>query len=156
VTKPRRDLNTAHTPPTRTRIMRAFLTSIIGALLASIFAVAPADAATCYGDYCSGKDPQATGCAADARTVAHVRDAGGGYILELRWSPSCKTNWARISKGSISWIKAVQPSTGYTQWGNLTTPGSPFVWSRQIYSPTRCVYGSSHITGWQTIGTACV
>src|SRR4051812_9702530 len=55
------------------------------AVVGSVVATAPAaHAVTCYGDYCSGKDPQLSGCSADGVTVAAV-DVSGGR-LELRWS----------------------------------------------------------------------
>lgn len=122
-----------------------------------------ASAATCYGDYCSGRDPQASGCAADAWTVSSGPVMYDGYnspseqvgTLELRWSPSCKTNWTRM----IIW-KTVQSvrvcsiqDTGYTQCsGSTTSPGS--IWSPMIYSPVRHVRGKARgykfwgSTGW--------
>jgi len=45
-----------------------------------------------YGDYCSGQDPEWTGCSADAVTVAQTPSRYG--ILDLRWTNDCKTNWA--------------------------------------------------------------
>lgn len=51
---------------------------------------APAGAATCFGDYCSGRDPQTSGCAADAYTVASRPFQAAGGVLELRWSPSAR------------------------------------------------------------------
>lgn len=105
--------------------------------IALIMAVAaPASAASCYGDYCSGRDPQATGCSADAYTVAHSRIPGTSANVELRWSPSCKTNWARTTwHGSdLNSLRAVQCPTGYTQAGVVGDNGT-YVWTRQIYSP---------------------
>jgi hypothetical protein len=110
---------------------------------------------SCYGDYCSGKDPQATGCAADAYTFASRFDSNTGALVELRWSPTCKTEWARANSPlSGGWIKAVQ-STGYTQWGTIWN-GS-YSWSRQIYSPSKCVYAQAYF-GWggPTLTTACI
>jgi hypothetical protein len=39
---------------------------------------------SCYGDYCSGLDPQTSGCSADAYTVASAYDGASGVTLELR------------------------------------------------------------------------
>lgn len=116
---------------------------------------AHAAAVTCWGDYCSGQDPQATHCADDAYTVASAWDPNGAY-LELRWSPTCRTNWARVNGAPQPdrWIKVVQPSTGYTQWGNLGNGVN--TWSRQIYSPTRCVYAQYGGTFRTTLTTTCV
>lgn len=112
---------------------------------------------SCYGDYCSGLDPQSSGCAADAKTVASSYDSSTNSLLELRWSPTCKTNWARVNTTSPAWIKAVQPTTGYTQWGTFTAAGSPYSWSRQIYSPSLCVYAQANFgSGGPTLTTACI
>lgn len=105
----------------------------------------PAVAATCWGDWCSGLDPQATGCSSDAYTVAHALIPGTTSKIELRWSPTCKTEWARVP---ASWgtsypnnLRAVQPATGYSQIGVVASNGT-FAWTRQIYSPSLCVYAA--------------
>lgn len=125
------------------------------ASLASSLLVAPAaQAVTCYGDYCSGRDPEATGCSADAYTVVSARIPGTYTHVELRWSPSCKTNWARTSWNANpqSALRAVQCPTGYTQ-GYSSTNGS-YYWSRMIYSPN---YGVSArwIGAPGSVGTSC-
>lgn len=48
-------------------------------------------AASCSYGGCTGKDPVAQGCGGDARTVA----TGGGSLIELRYSPSCRAYWTR-------------------------------------------------------------
>ena len=85
---------------------------IFGGALAT---ASPASAVTCYGDYCSGKQPDQTGCAAGAVTVDAVDFRGGR--LELRWSPTCKTNWARLQvyPGGFAYTLAAVQDTGYTQ-----------------------------------------
>lgn len=121
--------------------MRKMLSLLIAAMSLAAFALvgAPtaAQAATCYGDYCSGRDPESTGCSADAYTTALARIAGTYSYVELRWSPSCKTNWARVSWYPGAYypnnVYVVQ-STGYTQRGVSGGNGS-YVWSRMIYSP---------------------
>jgi hypothetical protein len=89
--------------------------------------------------------------------VASVWDSNIGELLELRWSPTCKTNWARINGtlggSSSAYIKAVQ-STGYTQWGPITNGVN--TWSRQIYSPSLCVYAQTYGgIGTSTMKTTC-
>jgi hypothetical protein len=99
--------------------------------------VPPAHAVSCYGDYCSGRDPESSGCSADAYTVAHARIAGTYVNVELRWSPRCKTNWARTGwPGAYNPnnLYAVQAQTGYTQRGVVGNNGT-YVWTRMIYSP---------------------
>lgn len=103
----------------------------------------------CWGDYCSGQDPEATGCAADAETVAVLVDDKGGGRLDLRWSPTCKTNWARWQQYPVGWcmnctplgIYAVQDG-GYMQSVDFTDnlpQGGDTRWSPMIYSPERKV-----------------
>jgi len=120
------------------------------ALVTASFVNAPeAHAANCYGDYCSGKDPQAAGCASDAFTTVSA-DAGVG-MLDVRWSPSCQTNWARITiypTGAKcvleSYLDAIQEG-GYTQ--SKTVPSTCWTysavsyWTPMIYSPVKRVKG---------------
>ncbi|MDH6553882.1 hypothetical protein M2160_007981 [Streptomyces sp. SAI-117] len=63
-----------------------------GGLLAATPAQAAATA--CSGSACDGKDP-AVYCQGDARTVESTRL--GQALLELRYSPSCRAAWGRIS-----------------------------------------------------------
>jgi hypothetical protein len=51
-------------------------------------------AAACSGSACDGRNPQ-TYCGSDARTVDSL--TLGQALLELRYSPSCRAAWARIS-----------------------------------------------------------
>lgn len=120
-----------------------------------IFGQASARAVSCYGDYCSGRDPLATGCSADGRSVAHVQLPWVQQRLELRWSPRCKTNWARmLYDPNPSWLRAVQPSTNYTQ--QLIGRDGTNSWSAMIYSPSRCVYAEVQTAVWGRYKTACV
>jgi hypothetical protein len=55
-------------------------------------AASPSSAATwCRTDLCDGLDPATTVCQDDAETV-HTTYTG----VELRYSPSCRTAWARV------------------------------------------------------------
>jgi hypothetical protein len=120
-----------------------------GLLGTSTKASADTVSVSCYGDYCSGQDPVASGCSKDAITVAaHEQDNGGG-IVEVRWSPTCKTNWAKWTQYPTGWclncgivaLAAVQ-DTGYTQEIDLTsvTPADgDSVWTPMIYSPVHRV-----------------
>jgi hypothetical protein len=63
-------------------------------------APSPALAATCSSYNCDGKDPVVTGCSSGSYTVttAPVTWSGRRYdTVELRWSPTCQTNWARVN-----------------------------------------------------------
>jgi len=134
----------------RTRIVAALVLAIAGVGLT----VAPAQASVgCYGDYCSGRDPMETGCANDAYTVASasIYGTGGTQYVDIRWSPTCKTNWARANFVTSN-IKSVQ-ETGYTQ--GYSTNNGVNSWSRMIYSPALCVKGV--IWGsWGVTETWCV
>lgn len=139
----------------------ASLTLAVGAL---VVAPAPqANAVGCWGDYCSGTDPSTTGCAADAFTVTAYQT--GTYRMEVRWSPTCKTNWTRLTVYPHPWqwgatygLKAVQ-DTGYlkqtTAYDRDYATGIQTYWTPQIYSPVKKVRGELWIgnsklsqTGW--------
>ncbi|GAA3169294.1 MULTISPECIES: DUF2690 domain-containing protein [Streptomyces] len=71
---------------------------------------APAGATTpstqsfqCYDGGCTGKDPQAMGCAADAVTIEQIYVWDN--IWDLRYSPACNAHWGRLSQngGGNSW-----------------------------------------------------
>lgn len=93
----------------------------------------------------------ASGCATDAVTVAALQLDDGR--LEVRWSPTCQTNWARYQQypfGSFASetplaLAAVQ-DTGYQQSVNWSEAdgGSAIqvgtYWTPMIYSPDHRVY----------------
>jgi len=125
----------------------AVLATSMAVTVGGIAVATPAHASVgCWGDWCSGRDPQATGCAADAYTVAWVDVTGAR--LELRWSPTCKTNWGRYQQYPRGWfmgnvpleLRAVQ-NTGYTQRLSYGVNGTPTgtTWTPMIYSPVRLV-----------------
>ena len=109
--------------------------------------IAHAASVSCYGDYCSGQDPVATGCAADAVTFAW-KDLSGAR-LDLRWSPTCKTEWARWQqypvgiKSDTLWELSAVQDTGYTQSKSYDTSpdyGTTWTtWTHMIYSPVHLV-----------------
>ncbi|MFC6087386.1 DUF2690 domain-containing protein [Sphaerisporangium aureirubrum] len=111
-------------------------------------------AVSCYGDFCSGQDPQATGCAADAVTVATDKVYAAEIYLDLRWSPTCKTNWARLRgvSGTINNFKVVQPATNYSRIRSGTN-----WWTYMIYSPNLCTYAYVELGAYGgTLQTSCV
>lgn len=92
---------------------------LIGSLtFATLHLSAPASGSapdTCFGPSCTGRNPNDTVCAADARTVDRLgglKDSvpfSGTYLyapglhhvtvavpVELRYSPRCRANWAKI------------------------------------------------------------
>jgi hypothetical protein len=93
---------------------------------------------SCYGDYCSGKYPDQTGCDQDVKTYVSRDLTSTDYdiganssdgltatprhvkigTLEVRGSQVCGTEWAKLtleSPGYIEKISIVQQGTGYTQ-----------------------------------------
>ncbi|MCX4760293.1 YjfA family protein [Streptomyces sp. NBC_01275] len=71
---------------------------------------APASAAptaSCYGSTCEGKDPSVY-CADDATSPVGGIWLGQAYV-ELRYSPSCRAAWARISHASYNTLDQFTP-----------------------------------------------
>ncbi|MGW4638056.1 DUF2690 domain-containing protein [Sphaerisporangium sp. NPDC004334] len=59
----------------------------------------------CNNSSCTGKDPQAQGCGADAwNTRTRYDTVGGAITLELRYSPACNAQWTRITVDTYSGI----------------------------------------------------
>ncbi|QOC93148.1 DUF2690 domain-containing protein [Micromonospora craniellae] len=80
---------------------RLAATAAASALTASMLIATPASAA-CSGYGCDGTDPADTGCSSGAQNAtanpAYIMQGSTTLaVVELRWSPSCKTNWGRIS-----------------------------------------------------------
>lgn len=75
-------------------------------------------AVTCSRNGCTGQDPAATGCSADGTTLLSkkILNASGQIIgeIDLRWSPTCQTNWARVvsSIGSVPIGASVEREAG--------------------------------------------
>jgi len=123
----------------RRRVAVFFAASVL-AVSGMVVAAPAALAASCYGDYCSGQWPERTGCDVGAVTVSATNFTAGR--LELRWSPTCKTNWARLQiyPGGFAYTLSAVQDTGYTQkvqWAASTGQGT--YWTPMIYSPVRRV-----------------
>ncbi|MFC6355537.1 DUF2690 domain-containing protein [Luethyella okanaganae] len=112
----------------------ATLLAIAGSLVAG---AAPAQAYT-------GTDPLASGCAADAYTVASwgmYNSKYGEYqgTAELRASPSCGTNWVRVTStvpGNRVYAAIQVVEGGY---GGDSAAAAAFdvstSWTRMVYAP---------------------
>ena len=139
-----------------------------GVAVTPIVMAAPAQAAvTCSGFNCDGKDPQATHCADGATTsrTTYVRNSAGTAIakVELRWSPTCKTNWSRVTAvGSTT--RRMQGdvfrwSDHADRVGGIVT--APSVWSAMLYAPGVCadaggrVFFSDGKTAYAVTAVAC-
>jgi hypothetical protein len=84
---------------------------------------------------CDGMDPQTTGCAADAYTVPGGTAKGPGGTVELRYSPSCKTNWARVQNAQLNLTLFVIRQDGAERDSVEFLWASGTVWSPMLYSP---------------------
>jgi Protein of unknown function (DUF2690) len=98
---------------------------IAGMLVLAVLAPAvPVQAAGCSGSGCDGKDPVVMGCSGDAYTVtsADIRSANGQTIgrVDLRWSPSCRTNWGR----TVSYVGSTNLFVMLTYCNNSEVPGT--------------------------------
>ncbi|MFF9452537.1 DUF2690 domain-containing protein [Streptomyces flaveolus] len=106
--------------------------------LTALLPMGTAQAAGCKGSGCTGKNPQATGCGADARTLkgSRIPPAGGGPAVELRVSPSCSAAWARIEKANSNWRFKIETKKGptYTEHASPNYPAyTTMVWNSYAY-----------------------
>ncbi|MFB7592620.1 DUF2690 domain-containing protein [Streptomyces sp. NPDC056169] len=99
-----------------------------------LFASSPASAAEiCHAETCHGRDPATTICADDARTVLWDRTGR----VELRYSPQCRTAWARQAFGGAGRI-TVNNSQGAVFAADYV--GMNPVWTRMV--------NDKNITAW--------
>lgn len=131
-------------------------------LLLSALLVLPTGAAhasespSCYSSSCEGVDPATTNCTDDAITLLSRRAEVGTRdwgVLELRYSPSCHSNWARFT-----------PWGGLRGWaGNIAGKGeinaTPYIWRDGVANSLRGQGGHSSnygatITNWTSMITA--
>lgn len=80
---------------------------------------APSDP-TCQAMGCAHKDPKATGCGKDARTLQ--TDVIGKVVIYLRYSQRCQAAWAAITEGQPNDFATITSSTGESEqalihWG---------------------------------------
>lgn len=116
---------------------------------------APAPLASCSGTGCNGKDPQTTGCGNGATTLASkdIYAYGTEYYvvgkLELRYSPTCKTKWSRVTRynsnpaypyARVHLQKSGSSTSSYYRAGSTTYQ----FWSLQVYAPS---------TAWRACGS---
>ncbi|WP_017537596.1 DUF2690 domain-containing protein [Nocardiopsis halophila] len=97
-----------------------------------------------------GADPQATGCSSGATTVR--QNSRDGMTFQLRWSPSCQTNWVRILgyPGNIPapqrdglWMDVADLDREVFETFDGGTSLSGTRWGNMVYSPgTNCARGA--------------
>jgi hypothetical protein len=132
----------------------AGLVMAFGALLlplaAPALAASPAVATSCSGTGCTGQDPQATGCDNGASTVASTQLKGWfGPIgeVQLRWSPTCQTNWARVVswEGNRRLLAEVDPAVGDRQHEERRS--ETVIWTNMVYGQNICVSAWGSLIG---------
>jgi hypothetical protein len=105
-------------------------------------------------------DPIQTGCASDAYTVSTraVTNSGGGVVgqVQVRYSPSCGTNWAKVvSSVGTAYIQAEVYTT--SDWAYYSAT-STSVYTDMVYAPNGvCAYaiGSINSGPWSSAAIGC-
>jgi uncharacterized protein DUF2690 len=112
---------------TVTRLGTAAAATLALAAPLTVYAPAASAATSCYASSCTGLDPSSTTCQNDAQTVMW----GSFTPIELRYSPSCRAAWARLSGGSPGDKITVKNSNGtiYTAW--VPSSGAR-TWTRMV------------------------
>lgn len=127
----------------RTRLVLVSIALLVSLLGITAFAGVPTVSAhatqhnrplvTCSGNGCNGLNPQLTGCSADAYTVQTA--VLPQFYVQLRYSPTCGTNWGRILSriGIAPLVIQTQRIDGltYTFSGSFT-----LAFSAMVYAPT--------------------
>ncbi|MFB7470068.1 DUF2690 domain-containing protein [Kitasatospora sp. NPDC056184] len=126
-------------------LLASALTGVTGTGAA---AAAPAAVqAGCHGSGCTGQDPRAKGCDADARTVA---DAWFGNVrLQLRYSPACAANWAKIEPAPLWWHFWVENRNGERQDYRVGWPDSSAYTNMVDGTVEARACSDSGCTGWR-------
>jgi len=88
---------------------------------------------SCSGNGCNGQNPATSGCDAGAYTVQTA--VFSNSFVELRYSPTCGTNWGRVISrvGAASLVITIQRNDNLTytfSGGNFT-----FAWVAMVYAP---------------------
>ena len=87
----------------------------------SLIPTSSAYAASCYRASCNNRDPYVTGCAGggaswrvlDMRYIYHYATGANIGYVQLWWSDTCQTNWARVvSTSGPKYIKAYLYNNG--------------------------------------------
>lgn len=113
---------------------------------------------SCPGLGCNGQDPVAMGCSSDAYTARSLQGTIGSktYTVELRWSPHCQSNWAKISVNAPSSLQVqlehtngtAIPNTYYAMGNTYATYGNMY------YAPNESVMACGAVDGYGWFCTA--
>ncbi|NUR61111.1 MAG: DUF2690 domain-containing protein [Catenulispora sp.] len=80
----------------------------------------------CKRSGCLGKDPGATGCANDGKTLITAND--GKVTLYIRYSPRCEAAWAKLTEGAPNDTATITTNSGQSQTALIH-------WGYDAYSP---------------------
>ncbi|GAB3148450.1 hypothetical protein GCM10027290_33190 [Micromonospora sonneratiae] len=131
--------------------MRRFFPAVLVAALVTVGALvgaSPAQAATCNGASCYGKNPYTEGCAGDAYTPTGAAFSSAAGYVELRYSPSCNANWAKVSNSYAGAWLYVQNQYGHSQQTYVPS-GVTGTYTLMVTGETGARAGNSHsYTGW--------
>ncbi|MFC5911641.1 DUF2690 domain-containing protein [Streptacidiphilus monticola] len=114
---------------------------------------------------CDGSDPVALGCANDATTVASATYTGGTVLL--RWSPSCKVNWAATENINPFWCVTLHVerkaygnipanSEQYRYCNGLNPSSNDWAWTDVVYAPQAQARAWVQLDNGATISTPWV
>lgn len=113
--------------------------------------------ASCSGITCDGKDPGANGCGSDAQTKLKIDDlstTGLSYpgLLELRYSSTCKAEWAKVTNHGCSGCWWYMGATAWSYENYSYSKQGGGLPGQSIYTPM-----VSHVTetGANNPGKAC-
>jgi len=136
--------------PSRTRkatLRRRWIPGLLAIVpvLAGAAAVAPSARADtgygyCQAASCNGLDPLNENCQVNAFTVSSwsytYPNGGGRYEVDLRYSPDCEANWARVVtatavpfcvKNTKGNVQTYTSAPGLTSWTNMVN-GAPSIY----------------------------
>lgn len=147
----------------RKRLRTSVLASLVLVAGMVLAPTATAEAPSCYGNSCDGRNPASTNCLDDAKTIyqweakTDVGEALGN--LELRYSPKCHSNWARFSRYNGIGSQVGDALAGARAYGR------PWIWRQGVANSLRGVVGSAGqetpletftepVTNWTTMVTA--
>lgn len=118
---------------------------VIAILVIGVIAPIKAQAVSCSGNGCNGKDPDATGCSQSAVLISRKAFLDPKYgiavayqtWLDTYYSRTCGTNWVRVSQNPFGGIAykfiKVDKKGGYTEIEKDTTYGASY--SMMVYAP---------------------
>jgi hypothetical protein len=118
--------------------------------------------ATCAGYGCDNKDPNTSGCADGSQyTVAWGDVAVRGVVfatINLRYSPTCGTNWAQITNnrtGEIAVLKVCRDQ-GDRKCSDTFAASATSAWTNQMYAYniTATAYATLYMSTGQAVGQA--